>query len=52
MPHTQVGIRAVFRQAGSCYERMMMAGISHFIEHMCFKGTRKTPDFARDKRGH
>jgi len=29
--------------AGSCYETDDAAGISHFIEHMCFKGTEKRP---------
>ena len=28
---------------GSCYENDAEAGISHFIEHMCFKGTTKRP---------
>ncbi len=28
---------------GSCYESQGEEGISHFIEHMCFKGTRRRP---------
>ncbi len=32
-----------FVRRGSCYENDEVAGISHFIEHMCFKGTRKRP---------
>ena len=30
-----------FVMTGSCYESDSEAGISHFIEHMCFKGTKK-----------
>lgn len=29
--------------AGSCYEPDDLAGISHFIEHLCFKGTSVRP---------
>jgi len=29
---------------GSVYEYDKMRGASHFIEHMCFKGTKKIPD--------
>lgn len=29
--------------AGSKYERKQKNGISHFLEHMCFKGTKKRP---------
>lgn len=29
---------------GSVYEYEKMRGVSHFIEHMCFKGTKKIPD--------
>jgi len=28
---------------GSIYEKPNMRGVSHFIEHMCFKGTKKIP---------
>ncbi len=28
---------------GSLYETKEQAGISHFLEHMCFKGTKKRP---------
>lgn len=31
-------------QAGSNYETKNESGISHFLEHMCFKGTTKRPD--------
>lgn len=35
---------AFFVRAGGCYEDESQAGVSHFIEHLCFKGTatRKT----------
>ena len=28
---------------GSDYEKVEQTGISHFLEHMCFKGTAKRP---------
>lgn len=34
----------VFCKLGSIYERDGIRGASHFIEHMCFKGTRKIPE--------
>ncbi len=33
----------VLVEAGSKYEIKEMNGISHFLEHMCFKGTKKRP---------
>src|SRR3989338_4101979 len=30
-------------EAGSKYEKKNVNGISHFLEHMCFKGTTKRP---------
>ena len=33
----------VMVEAGSKYEKKEQAGISHFLEHMCFKGTEKRP---------
>ncbi|MGA9049157.1 MAG: pitrilysin family protein [Dehalococcoidia bacterium] len=39
MPHTRSVSVLFFVRAGSCYERADEAGVSHFIEHMCFKGT-------------
>lgn len=33
----------VFCKLGSIYERDGIRGASHFIEHMCFKGTHKIP---------
>jgi len=34
---------AVLVQAGSKYETKEINGLSHFLEHMCFKGTKKRP---------
>ncbi len=33
----------VMVEAGSKYETKNISGVSHFLEHMCFKGTRKRP---------
>lgn len=33
----------VFCRVGSVYETDTTRGVSHFIEHMCFKGTRRLP---------
>lgn len=33
----------VLVEAGSKYEKKEVNGISHFLEHMCFKGTKKRP---------
>ena len=33
----------VLVEAGSKYETKEINGISHFLEHMCFKGTKKRP---------
>ncbi len=43
MPHTRSVSIAFFIGVGSRYETEAEAGISHFIEHMCFKGTAKRP---------
>jgi len=34
---------SIYVGAGSRYERDEEAGISHFVEHLCFKGTEKHP---------
>src|SRR3989344_4526431 len=34
---------AILVEAGSKYETREISGISHFLEHMCFKGTKKRP---------
>ena len=47
MAHTQSVSIAIFVGAGSRYEPPELAGVSHFIEHLPFKGTEKWPT-ARD----
>ena len=34
----------VLVEAGSKYETLSQSGLSHFLEHMCFKGTSKRPN--------
>ncbi len=34
----------VLVETGSKYETKNLAGVSHFLEHMCFKGTEKRPN--------
>lgn len=44
----------VLVEAGSKYETKKISGISHFLEHMCFKGTEKRPraiDIVRELDG-
>ena len=41
MPHTRSVCITMFIGVGSRYETEPQAGISHFIEHLCFKGTQK-----------
>lgn len=43
MPHTRSVSLAFLVGSGSCYESEAEAGISHFVEHMCFKGTARRP---------
>lgn len=43
MPHTRSVSIAFFVGAGSRYEDDSMAGVSHFLEHMLFKGTPRRP---------
>ena len=43
MPHTRSVAINFFIGTGSRYENDEKAGISHFIEHVCFKGTEKHP---------
>ena len=42
-PHTHSVSIGFFIGAGSRYETDEQAGISHFTEHLCFKGTSKRP---------
>ena len=43
MPHTRSVSICIFIGVGSRYETETKAGISHFIEHLLFKGTPKRP---------
>ena len=43
MPHVRSVTTAFFLGAGSRYETDAEAGLSHFVEHMLFKGTKKRP---------
>ena len=44
MPHTRSVSVGIFVGAGSRYEDDALAGASHFLEHMLFKGTAKRPE--------
>jgi len=43
MPHSRSVCLAILVGAGSCYESKEEAGISHFTEHLFFKGTERRP---------
>jgi len=43
MPQVRSVSVSVLVGAGSRYEAAAQAGISHFVEHMLFKGTRRRP---------
>lgn len=43
MPHTRSASLCFFIGTGSRYESESVAGVSHFIEHLVFKGTEKRP---------
>jgi predicted Zn-dependent peptidase len=43
LPHTRSASLSFFVGAGSRYESEEQAGVSHFLEHMLFKGTRRRP---------
>jgi predicted Zn-dependent peptidase len=54
MPHSRSVCLALLVGTGSCYENEHEAGISHFIEHMYFKGTERRPtakDISQDIEG-
>jgi predicted Zn-dependent peptidase len=44
MPHTRSVAISIYVGAGSRYETPKEAGVSHFLEHLCFKGTAKRPE--------
>src|SRR5215212_9358771 len=43
MPHTRSAAVSIYVGAGSRYETRTEAGISHFVEHLTFKGTTRRP---------
>jgi predicted Zn-dependent peptidase len=43
MPHTRSVAVSVYVGAGSRYETPEQAGVAHYIEHLCFKGTEHRP---------
>ncbi len=43
MPHTRSAAILIYYKVGARYEPKELSGISHYIEHMLFKGTRKRP---------
>jgi len=43
MPHTRSVCVCFFIGTGSRYEMPEQAGLSHFVEHLCFKGTERRP---------
>lgn len=43
LPHLHSASISVYFKAGSRYESPELNGISHFLEHMMFRGTRKYP---------
>jgi predicted Zn-dependent peptidase len=43
MPHARSVAVSIYVGAGSRYETLREAGISHFVEHLCFKGTARRP---------
>jgi len=43
MPHSLATTVLVLTETGSKYETKQLSGISHFLEHMCFKGTLMRP---------
>src|SRR3989344_5402711 len=42
-PESLTATVLVLVETGSKYEKKKQSGISHFLEHMCFKGTKKRP---------
>jgi predicted Zn-dependent peptidase len=43
MPHAHSVSVGIYVGTGSRYERKEEAGLSHFVEHLCFKGSAKRP---------
>src|SRR5258708_23404792 len=47
MPSSESATLTVWAHVGSRFENQKVAGLSHFLEHMVFKGSKKRPT-ARD----
>lgn len=47
MPHTRSAAVQLYLGVGARHENPKLAGISHFVEHMVFKGTHKRPNPAQ-----
>ena len=50
MPHTRSVSVGLYVAAGSRYESDEIAGVSHFLEHMLFKGTSGAQRLRRSRR--
>ena len=53
--HTKAATIFVLYRVGSRYEPARINGVSHFIEHMMFKGTKRRPrtvDISRELDAH
>ena len=50
MDHVETVSVGVWVEAGSRFEAATINGVSHFLEHMAFKGTRRR-DARADRRG-
>jgi predicted Zn-dependent peptidase len=47
MPHLHTAMLAIYVRTGSRHERADDNGVSHFLEHMFFRGSEKYPDTVR-----
>jgi predicted Zn-dependent peptidase len=47
MPHTRSAAVQLYLRVGARHEHPRLAGVSHFVEHMVFKGTYKRPNPAQ-----
>lgn len=47
MPHTRSAAVQLYLRAGARHEAPKVAGVSHFVEHMVFKGTHRRPNPAQ-----
>src|SRR6185437_5249716 len=47
MPHLHSAMLAVYVRTGSRHETLATNGVSHFLEHMFFRGSERYPDTVR-----